>query len=110
MEADPPLPRDKILSTVESSAKAILIRLVEERHHSVELLPGIRNFELIAVLVGEFFILLRIVEPVLEVEHHIGVAVGLITVQAALVVVRRLYTDSPSDNPLVRIFPPVRRD
>ena len=72
---------------MKSSAKAILVRLVEERHHSVELLPGIRDLEFIAVLVGELFILLRIVKPVFEVEHDIGVAVGLITVQAALVVV-----------------------
>src|SRR5262249_41094297 len=65
MEAHPPLPCDEILSAVERPTKAILVRLVEERHHSVELLPGIRDLELVAVLVSKLFILLGIVDPVL---------------------------------------------
>ena len=60
---------------------------MEERHLGVELLPGIGDLQLIAKLVGERLLLVGIVEPGLEVEHQIGVAVGLVAVEAALVIV-----------------------
>ena len=60
---------------------------MEERRHGVELFPCVRHFEFIAVLVGELFVFIRIVQPILEIKHHIGVTVGLVAVQAALVIV-----------------------
>jgi hypothetical protein len=39
------------------------------------------------VLVGELLVFLRIVQPILEVKHNVGVAVGFIAVEAALVVI-----------------------
>jgi hypothetical protein len=49
---------------------------MEERQLSIELLPGLRNVELASVPVGVALLLLRILQPVLAVEHDVGVAIG----------------------------------
>ena len=58
-----------------------------EGHHLVELFPGVGHLRLIAMFVGENLLLIGLLEPVLVVEHEIGVAVGLIAIEAALVIV-----------------------